>query len=296
MKPPPFSYHDPRTVADAVALLGRLDNAKLLAGGQSLMPMLNFRFVQPDHIVDLNRVEGLSYIREANGALEIGAMTRQRDLEFSDVVRARLPIMHEALLQVGHRQTRNRGTIGGSLCHLDPAAELVSLATGYDATVTVAGPNGEREIPFAQFPVAYMTPAIEPNEILVGVRFPQWAPPHGYAFVEFSRRHGDFAITSAAALLEADAGGKITRASVTIGGMGTAPVRARELEQAIAGQAPSAQLFRDACESCRKLEAIDDIHAPASYRQHLAAVLSRRALEKAHARLTGADTGQARPH
>jgi carbon-monoxide dehydrogenase medium subunit len=223
-------------------------------------------------------------------------MTRQRDLEFSDVVRARLPIMHEALLQVGHRQTRNRGTIGGSLCHLDPAAELVSLATGYDATVTVAGPNGQRQIPFAQFPVAYMTPAIEPNEILVGVRFPQWAPPHGYAFVEFSRRHGDFAITSAAALLEADAGGKITRASVTIGGMGTAPVRARELEQAIAGQAPSAQLFRDACESCRKLEAIDDIHAPASYRQHLAAVLSRRALEKAHARLTGADTGQARPH
>ena len=296
MKPPPFSYHDPRTVADAVALLGRLDNAKLLAGGQSLMPMLNFRFVQPDHIVDLNRVEGLSYIREANGALEIGAMTRQRDLEFSDVVRARLPIMHEALLQVGHRQTRNRGTIGGSLCHLDPAAELVSLATGYDATVTVAGPNGERQIPFAQFPVAYMTPAIEPTEILVGVRFPQWAPRHGYAFVEFSRRHGDFAITSAAALIEADAGGKITRASVTIGGMGTAPVRARELEQAITGQAPSAQLFRDACESCRKLEAIDDIHAPASYRQHLAAVLSRRALEKAHARLTGADTGQARPH
>jgi carbon-monoxide dehydrogenase medium subunit len=296
MKPPPFSYHDPRTVADAVALLGRLDNAKLLAGGQSLMPMLNFRFVQPDHIIDLNRVEGLSYIREANGALEIGAMTRQRDLEFSDVVRARLPIMHEALLQVGHRQTRNRGTIGGSLCHLDPAAELVSLATGYDATVTVAGPNGQRQIPFAQFPVAYMTPAIEPTEILVGVRFPQWAPHHGYAFVEFSRRHGDFAITSAAALLEADAGGKITRASVTIGGMGTAPVRARELEQAITGQAPSAQLFRDACESCRKLEAIDDIHAPASYRQHLAAVLSRRALEKAHARLTGADTGQARPH
>jgi carbon-monoxide dehydrogenase medium subunit len=296
MKPPPFSYHDPRTVADAVALLGRLDNAKLLAGGQSLMPMLNFRFVQPDHIIDLNRVEGLSYIREANGALEIGAMTRQRDLEFSDVVRARLPIMHEALLQVGHRQTRNRGTIGGSLCHLDPAAELVSLATGYDATVTVAGPNGERQIPFAQFPVAYMTPAIEPTEILVGVRFPQWAPRHGYAFVEFSRRHGDFAITSAAALIEADAGGKITRASVTIGGMGTAPTRARELEQAITGQAPSAQLFRDACESCRKLEAIDDIHAPATYRQHLAAVLSRRALEKAHARLTGADAAQARPH
>jgi carbon-monoxide dehydrogenase medium subunit len=296
MKPPPFRYHDPRTIANAVSLLDSLENAKLLAGGQSLMPMLNFRFVQPDHIIDINRIEGLSYIREVGGTLEIGAMTRQRDLEFSDLIRQRWPIIHEALLQVGHRQTRNRGTIGGSLCHLDPAAELVSLATGHDALVTIAGPKGQRELPFGEFPVAYMTPAIEPNEMVVGVRFPQWAPKHGYAFIEFSRRHGDFAITSAAALLEGDASGKITRTSVTIGGMGTAPSRARELEQAITGQVPSGELFREACESCRKLEAIDDIHAPASYRQHLAAVLSRRALEKAYARLTGSEPAQARPH
>ena len=226
MKPPPFHYHDPKTVSEAVGLLAQLENAKLLAGGQSLMPMLNFRFVQPDHIIDLNLVEGLSYIREVDDALDIGAMTRQRDLEFSDAVRERWPIMHEALLQVGHRQTRNRGTIGGSLCHLDPAAELVSLATGYDATLTVAGPSRSRELPFAEFPVAYMTPAIELNEIVVGVRFPRWASDHGYAFVEFARRHGDFAITSAAVLIEADAAGRLTRASVTIGGMGTVPVRA----------------------------------------------------------------------
>ena len=288
MKPPPFSYHDPRTVTEAVELLGRLENAKLLAGGQSLMPMLNMRFVLPDHIIDLNRVEGLSYIRENDGALEIGAMTRQRDLEYSDVVRARWPIMHEALLQVGHRQTRIRGTIGGSLCHLDPAAELVSLAAGYDATVTVVGPNGQREIAFGQFPVAYMTPAIEANELVTAVRFPQWKGQYGHAFIEFSRRHGDFAITSAAALIATNGGGKITRASVTIGGMGTVPVRARELEQAIVGQVPGKELFRDACESCRKIEAIDDVHAPANYRQHLAAVLSRRALEKAHTRLNEA--------
>jgi aerobic carbon-monoxide dehydrogenase medium subunit len=294
MKPPPFRYHDPKTVSETVGLLASLENAKLLAGGQSLMPMLNFRFVLPDHIIDLNRVDGLSYIRDAQGVLEIGAMTRQRDLEFSEAVRARWPIVHEALLQVGHRQTRNRGTIGGSLCHLDPAAELVSLAMGYDATVMVAGPDGEREVPFAEFPVAYMTPAIEANELVVGVRFPQWAPKHGYAFVEFSRRHGDFAITSAAVLLEGDASGKITRASVTIGGMGTVPKRALELEQALVGQVPAGTLFREACESCRKLEAIDDVHAPASYRQHLAAVLSRRALEKAHARLLEAHAG--RPH
>jgi carbon-monoxide dehydrogenase medium subunit len=292
MKPPPFSYHDPKTVSDTVGLLDRLENAKLLAGGQSLMPMLNFRFVQPDHIIDINRVEGLSYIRETDGAVAIGAMTRQRDLEYSDLVRTRLPIMHEALQQVGHRQTRNRGTIGGSLCHLDPAAELVSLATGYDATVTVAGSKGQREIPFAQFPVAYMTPAIEPNELVIGVRFVPWSARHSYAFIEFSRRHGDFAITSAAVLIEADAAGKLSRVSVTIGGMGTAPVRAREVEQALLGAVPSKELFREACESCRKLEAIDDVHAPASYRQHLAAVLSRRALEKAHARLLEAQAGR----
>jgi aerobic carbon-monoxide dehydrogenase medium subunit len=289
MKPPPFRYHDPTTVSETVALLDRLENAKVLAGGQSLMPMLNMRFVLPDHIVDINRVEGLSYIRESNGsergALEIGAMTRQRDLEYSDTVRAHWPIMHEALLQVGHRQTRNRGTMGGSLCHLDPAAELVSLALGYDAVVSIAGPQGTRELPFAEFPVAYMTPAVEANELVTAVRFPRWAANHGYAFIEFSRRHGDFAITSAAVLIEGDAGGRISRASVTLGGMGTAPVRARELEQGIVGQVGTPELFRSACESCRKLEAHDDVHAPASYRQHLAAVLSRRALEKAHARL-----------
>ena len=156
--------------------------------------------------------------------------------------------------------------------------------------------NGQREIAFADFPAAYMAPAIEPNELVTAVRFPRWSPNHSYAFIEFSRRHGDFAITSAAVLLEGDAWGKITRASVTIGGMGTAPKRAREVEQAIVGQVPAGTLFRDACESCRKLEAIDDVHAPASYRQHLAAVLSRRALEKAHARLTGTDQNRAWPH
>jgi carbon-monoxide dehydrogenase medium subunit len=288
MKPPPFRYYDPRTVADAIGLLGSLENAKLLAGGQSLMPMLNMRYVLPDHVIDLNRVEGLSYIREAkggSGAIEIGAMTRQRELEFSDLIRTRLPLMQEAILQVGHRQTRNRGTIGGSLCHLDPAAELVTLGAGYDATVVVTGPNGEREVAFADFPVAYMTPAIEPNEILTAVRFTPWPAGHGYAFVEFSRRHGDFAITSAAALLTADDAGKITRASVTIGGAAATPVRAKEVEAALVGQVPTPDLMRQACESCRAIEAIEDIHAPASYRRHLAAVLSRRALEKAVTRI-----------
>jgi carbon-monoxide dehydrogenase medium subunit len=285
MKPPPFSYHDPQSIADVVGLLGRLENAKLLAGGQSLMPMLNMRFVQPDHVIDLNRVEELSFIRENGGALEVGAMTRQRDLEFSELVRARCPLMHEAIRLVGHRQTRNRGTLGGSLCHLDPAAELVTVAAALDATVTVTGPNGAREIAFAAFPAGYMTPAIELNELLTAVRFSSWPAQHGYGFVEFSRRHGDFAIVSAAALLTEDAAGAITRASLVLGGMGVAPVRASEVERALVGQRPDDKRLREACESCRTFEAIDDVHAPASYRQHLATVMSRRALEQARGRL-----------
>ena len=206
MKPPPFSYHDPRTVADVVGLLGSLENAKLFdwPAVESLMPMLNMRFVLPDHIIDLNRVEGLSYIR-ANGALEIGAMTRQRSIEFSDAVRERSPLMHEAIRQVGHRQTRNRGTLGGSLCHLDPAAELVTLAAAFDAKVTVAGKSGTRSIDFASFPVAYITPALEPDELLTGASFPCWPKGRGYAFIELRvTGTAGSAMVLAAVLIEED--------------------------------------------------------------------------------------------
>ena len=285
MKPPRFPITIRAMSADAVALLASLDNAKLLAGGQSLMPMLAMRYVLPDHVIDLNRVDGLSYIRERDGALEIGAMTRQRDIEFSELVRRRCPLMHEAIAQVGHRQTRNRGTLGGSLCHLDPAAELVAVAAALDAKLTVAGKNGARDIDFAAFPVAYMTPALEPDELLTGATFPCWSKRHGSAFVEFSRRHGDFAIVSAAALIEEDGAGKVTRASLTLGGLGPAPVRATDVERALIGETVDDKRLRELCEPLRKLEAVDDIHAPAAYRQHLATVLSRRALLKAHERV-----------
>ncbi len=284
MKPPAFGYHDPHTVAEAVALLGALDNAKLLAGGQSLMPMLNMRYVLPDHVIDLNRIDDLCFIRDDGAALQIGAMTRQCDIEFSSVVRERCPLLHEAIQQVGHRQTRNRGTLGGSLCHLDPSAELVTAAAALDAVVTVAGANGSREIGFADFVQGYMTTALAPDEVLVGARFAPWRAGHGHAFVEFARRHGDFAVVSAAALLETD-GAHITRASLTLGGVGPAPLRMRGIEQALTGQAPSAALFRELCERCRDIDAMDDVHAPRAYRQQLAATLSRRALMQAHARI-----------
>ncbi len=288
MKPPPFQYYDPATVADAVGLLSRLENSKVLAGGQSLMPMLNMRYVLPDHIIDLNKIAALSYLREENGALVAGAMTRQRDLEFSDVVKSRYPLLHEAIMNVGHRQTRNRGTVGGSLCHLDPSAEIPTVAAAVDATVTVTGPKGNRDIAFADFPAGFMSPAIDADELVVGVRFPAWPKGHGYGFVEFARRHGDFAITSAAALLEEDANGKIKRVSLTIGGVTIAPMRMRNVEKALVGQIASEAVFKDACEEGRKIDkAIADVHAPADYRQHLATVMSRRALVAAHGRIGG---------
>jgi carbon-monoxide dehydrogenase medium subunit len=285
MKPPPFSYHDPRTVGEAVGLLTTLENAKVLAGGQSLMPMLNMRFVLPDHVIDLNRIEGLSFIREAGGRLEIGAMTRQRDIEFSDVVARACPLLREAILNVGHRQTRNRGTIGGSLCHLDPSAELVVAAAALDATITVAGPSGERTIAFNDFPIGYMTPSIGLDELVTRIDLPLWPAGHGYGFVEFARRHGDFAIVSVAALLDEDPGGKIRRASVTIGGASAAPLRMRAVEQALTGQTAGDAVFREAAELCRTIDAMGDVHATPAYRQHLSAVLTRRALSLAHSRI-----------
>ncbi len=287
MKPPPFSYHDPGSVSETIDLLSRHENAKLLAGGQSLMPMLNMRFVLPDHVIDINRVDGLDGITESGDALEIGAMTRQRDIEYSEIVARRCPLMREAILLVGHRQTRNRGTLGGSLAHLDPSAELPAVASALDATVYVSGPNGDREIPFSEFPVMYMTPALELDEILTRVRFPLWPEGHGYAFIEFARRHGDFAIVSAAALLEEDAEGTISRVSLTVSGVGPAPVRLAAAESALTGATAGDEVFRAAAEEFRAIDAMEDVHASSKYRQHLAAVLSRRALEAAHRRVGG---------
>jgi carbon-monoxide dehydrogenase medium subunit len=285
MKPPRFAYHDPQTLPEVIGLLGKLENARLLAGGQSLMPMLNMRLAAPDHIVDLNGIAELAYIREQDDSLVIGAMARQRDVELDARVRGRCPLLHEAALQVGHRQTRNRGTLGGSLCQLDPSAELVAVAAAMDAVVTVQGASGAREIPFAQFPAGLMTSALREGELLTSVRIPLWRKGHGHAFVEFSRRHGDFAIVSAAALLEEDAGGKITRASLTLGGIAPAPVRARDVEKMLSGARASERLFAAAGEACRKLEVMEDVHVTAAYRRQLAAVLSRRALQKAHERV-----------
>lgn len=286
MKPAPFTYHDPATPEEAVALLAQYEDAKLLAGGQSLMPMLNMRFVVPDHVIDLNNIAGLSGVSDTGEALQIGAMTRQRDLMRDDAVRARTPIIPEALENVGHFQTRNRGTIGGSLCHLDPAAELPCLMAVYDAVLTAHGPDGTREIPFAEWPLAYMIPTLGPDELLTTIRVPYWGAGHGYGFVEFARRHGDFAIIAVAALLEVE-GGAIRRAAISIGGADVRPIRLTEAETALVGAAPNAETFKAAAEIARGIDAMSDAYVTSAYRQRLAATLTERALVKADERANG---------
>jgi carbon-monoxide dehydrogenase medium subunit len=252
-----------------------------LAGGQSLMPMLNMRYAMPDHIIDLNCVEGLASIAVTGSDLLIGAMTRQRDIEFSPEIESNCPIISEAIRHVGHRQTRNRGTIGGSLCHLDPSAELVTLCALLDATVSAIGPGGARDIAFADFPIGYMTSALAPEECLTRIRIPLWPKGHGYGFVEFARRHGDFAIVSAAALLELDAASSIKRASIALGGVGYAPLRVTAIETALVGKKPDAALWAEAAKACATIEALDDVHASSSYRRRLAVAMARRALQAA---------------
>ncbi len=194
MKPAPFDYHAPRQLKQAAELLAKLPNAKILAGGQSLVPMMNFRYVIVDHLVDLGGLDELRGIAAGDGLLRIGAMTRQRDLEVSPEIAKHCPLMAEALRHVGHRQTRNRGTIGGSLAHADPAAELPAVCAAYDATIHAASVRGIRQIPFREFATGFMATALQPDEMIAAIDLPIWRHGHGHGFHEFARRQGDFAI------------------------------------------------------------------------------------------------------
>jgi carbon-monoxide dehydrogenase medium subunit len=284
MKAPVLRYLAPRTVNEALDMLGATDNARILAGGQSLVAMLNMRFAFPDCLIDVNRIPELAYLRQSGpeeGDIEIGAMTRQRDVEFSPLVASCLPLWREAILNVGHRQTRNRGTVGGSLCQLDPSAEIPTVALAMDAVITVRSKRGSREIAMADFPAAYMTPAIESDEMLTGIRVKPWPRRHGHAFVEFARRHGDFAIVSCAVLVLLDRDGCVERVSITLGGVGIAPLRMREAEAVLLGRIPDGEALAQAASLCAQVDATGDSYVPAWYRRRLAGVLTRRALETA---------------
>lgn len=286
MKAPVLQYQSPATLDEALQLLSQVDNARILAGGQSLMAMLNMRFAFPDCLIDVNRIEALSYIRDGEQSIEIGAMTRQRSVEFSPLVQTRLPLWHEAILNVGHRQTRNRGTVGGSLCQLDPSAEIPTVALAMDAVLTVASVRGTRSVTMADFPAGYMTPAMESDEMLTAIRVDPWPVEHGHAFIEFARRHGDFAIVSAAALVLFDEDGRLQRVSLTLGGVASSPLRMRDVEAILLGTRGEAADLSEAARLCSAIDATGDSYVPSWYRQRLAGVLARRALalaiERAH--------------
>jgi carbon-monoxide dehydrogenase medium subunit len=281
MKPAPFDYHAPRQLAEAVELLTTLPSAKILAGGQSLVPMMNFRYVIVDHLVDLGGISELRGITIDDGRLRIGAMTRQSDLELSPVIARHCPLMAEALRHIGHRQTRNFGTIGGSLAHADPAAELSAVCAAHDAIVHVASVRGIRPVLFSDFSTGFMTTVLAPDEVIVAIELPTWRTGHGHGFHEFARRHGDFALAGAAALLEVDGGGVVRRAALTLFGVAVNPTRLGAAAETLTGKPLDAGLIRTAAAAAKLIKPIADIHASAEYRRHLAQVLSMRALTDA---------------
>ncbi len=291
MKPAPFDFVSPRTLGEAVSLLKEhKTEAKLIAGGQSLMPLLNMRLARPGILIDLSKVADVDHIREIDGGLAIGAMTRQRAVEHSPMVKSRQPLLHEGTRFIAHPQIRNRGTIGGSLAHADPAAVYPAVAVALGAELRVVGPAGERTIDAGDFFVSYLTTALEPDEVLTEVRFPALAARTGWSFMEISRRHGDFALTGIAATVTLKNGGQCSAARIVLFGVGATPVRAWKAEQVIVGEKPSDKLLEQAAERVNDDidEPLSDIHASAEYRRHLSRVLARRGLAAALERAAAA--------
>lgn len=281
MKPAPFKYHDPKTLSELVELMSNLEDAKILAGGQSLMPMMNMRYVTPEDVIDINGVNELDFIKLENDHLTIGSMTRQKDILSNQEIFDKAPIFKEALNHVGHIQTRSRGTIGGSLCHLDPSAEIPALASLYDASLTVVNRQGSREIPIDEWVLAYMMPSISEEEILTSISIPVWKNPHGYAFIEFARRHGDFAVCGAGTLVEIDANDIISKVAIVVAGVDVKPLRLSTLESDLIGKKATRDTLEYACSSAKKIEAISDVYFSTQYRQRLAGTIVKRSLEVA---------------
>lgn len=287
MKPPAFDYVAPTAVDEAVGLLCEHDfDAKILAGGQSLMPLLNMRLARPGILIDVARIPDLDFIRVDDSGVSVGAMTRQRTLELSDEVRTRFALLHDVMHYVAHPQNRNQGTVGGSLAHADPAAELPAVATALGATFKALGPDGEREIDVDDFFVTYLTTSLEPAELLTEVRFRALPERTGYSIQEVARRHGDFALAGVVATVTLDGAGKIGDSRIVMFGVGEKAVRAEDAEQSLAGEAPAEGLFAAAgAKAAGALEEpLSDVHATAAYRTDLARVLTRRALLEAAGR------------
>jgi carbon-monoxide dehydrogenase medium subunit len=283
MKPAPFVYHNAGSLPEALELMATLDGCRVIAGGQSLMPMLNLRAATVDHLVDLGEIDELVGARVEGGSVFIGAMTTQRSLLRSQLIARYCPLMVEALSHVGHQQTRNRGTIGGSLCHLDPAAELPIVAMATDATVRIASLRGDREIPFAEFPAGILSSTLETDEILTQITIPK-DTSRGFAFEEIARRPGDFAIVAIAVLMGLE-GQAVENCAIAVGGLSAGPMRITEIETLLNKRPLNDGAIAQAQSILRSLPVESDLHNSAAYKRHVAGALLQRALEAAHRRV-----------
>jgi carbon-monoxide dehydrogenase medium subunit len=287
VKPPPFEYFAPDSLEEALALLAQYgDDAKPLAGGQSLVPVLNFRLARPAVLVDLNRIDALAGIEADDAGLRIGAMTRQRSAERDALVRRHAPLIAEALPHVAHPQIRNRGTIGGSIAHADPAAELPALALALEATLRLSSASSERVVAARDFFTGLFATALASDELLVAVAVPPLPPRSGCAFEEVARRHGDYALLAVAALVALDDAGRCVDARLAYVGAGPGPLRAAAAEAALAGRRIDDAAVRDAADAAfREVDPGGDVHASAAYRKALARVLTTRAIRRAATRI-----------
>lgn len=288
MKPAPFTYYAPTSTDEAVALLAEHGyDAKLLAGGQSLIPTMNFRLAQPAALIDLNHIPDLAYIQPtAEGGLRIGAMTRQRALEKSDLIVQRAPLLHATMPYIAHVQIRNRGTIGGSLAHADPAAELPVIAVALDARLKVQSKLGERWVSAQDFYVALFATDLAPDEILAEIVLPPPLPRTGWSIQEVARRRGDYAIVGVVATVRLDEQGRCADTKVVLLSVGEGPTQARQAMSILLGEQPTSALITAAAETCatKDIDPTADIHASVAFRRHLANVLTRRALTEAFQR------------
>jgi CO/xanthine dehydrogenase FAD-binding subunit len=286
VKPPPFEYHDPESVAEALSLIAELgEDAKVLAGGQSLVPLLNFRLARPTALVDLNRIGELDTIAADGGSIRIGAMTRQATLERSREVAARIPLLTECVRWIGHSQIRNRGTVGGSIAHADPAAELPLVLTTLEARFELASARGRRSLRGEELFVTHLTTALAPDELLVAIDVDVPPAGTGWAFEEFARRHGDFALGRAAVLLRLDAGGGVETARIGMLAAADTPLRAHAAEQALVGVTVDEATAEETAElAVADVAPTGDIHGGTEYRRGLLRAMVRRALLAADVR------------
>lgn len=286
MKPAAFSYHRARSLEEVFALLATHgDAAKVIAGGQSLAPMLNMRLARPSHLIDLNDLHELSHVREAGGAIAVGALARHEDVARSELIRAGCPLLAAAAATVGHYAIRSRGTLGGSLAHADPAAQLPLVAATLGAEIAVASPRGRRTIAAKEFFLSVMTTALQADEIIIEARFPKLGAKEGSAFELFSRRRGDFAIVAVAATVALDGGGRATRVRLGVSGVDAVPMLLDEPVRRFAGRRADAQWCTELAQAVREgIDPPDDARTPAEFRRELSAALTRRALERSIAR------------